>query len=39
MSSEEDVHFFELAYLEAEMRRPQEGTVQVALVDFVIPNI
>lgn len=38
VTSSEDVHFFELAYLEAEMRHPKEGAVQVALVDFVIPN-
>ena len=36
--SSEDVRFFELAYLEAEVRHPQKTTVQVALVDFVIPN-
>ena len=38
VSSSEDVHFFELAYLEAQIRHPQKGTAQVTLVDFVIPN-
>ncbi len=33
-----DVHFFELAYLEAEIRHPKKLSVQVALKDFVIPN-
>jgi adenine-specific DNA-methyltransferase len=39
-----DVRFFELAYLEAEVKRPsprgsgRDLTVQVALKDFVIPN-
>jgi DNA modification methylase len=33
-----DVRFFELAYLEAEIRRPKGRTAQVALTDFVIPN-
>jgi adenine-specific DNA-methyltransferase len=33
-----DVRFFELAYLEAEIKRPKKNTVQVTLRDFVIPN-
>src|SRR4030095_3688429 len=33
-----DVHFFELAYLEAEIKTPKKLTTQVALKDFVIPN-
>src|SRR5262249_8799770 len=33
-----DVHFFELAYLEAEIKRPKKLTAQVALNDFVISN-
>ncbi len=33
-----DVHFFELAYLEAEIKKPKQLTAQVALKDFVIPN-
>jgi hypothetical protein len=33
-----DVHFFELAYLEAEIKRPKKLTAQVVLKDFVIPN-
>jgi len=33
-----DVRFFELAYLEAEIRLPKKLTAQVALKDFVIPN-
>ena len=33
-----DVRFFELAYLEAEIRRPKKLTAQIALKDFVIPN-
>ena len=33
-----DVRFFELAYLEAEIKQPKKLTVQVALGDFVIPN-
>ena len=32
-----DVHFFELAYLEAEIKQPNKLTSQVALKDFVIP--
>ena len=36
--SSADVHFFELAYLEAEINTPQKGSAQVALVDFVMPN-
>ena len=38
VSASEDVHFFELAYLEADVTHPKEKTVQVALSDFVIPN-
>ena len=37
-SASDDIHFFELAYLEAEVRHPKEKTVQVSLSDFVIPN-
>src|SRR3954454_18496685 len=33
-----DVRFFELAYLEAEIKQPKKLTMQVALKDFVIPN-
>jgi DNA modification methylase len=33
-----DVRFFELAYLEAEIKHRQKLAVQVALKDFVIPN-
>lgn len=33
-----DVHFFELAYLEAEIKQPKKLTAQVVLKDFVIPN-
>ena len=33
-----DVHFFELAYLEAEIKLPKTFAAQVALKDFVIPN-
>jgi DNA modification methylase len=33
-----DVRFFELAYLEAEIKQPKKLTVLVALKDFVIPN-
>jgi DNA modification methylase len=33
-----DVRFFELAYLEAEIKQPKKLTVQVSLKDFVIPN-
>jgi len=33
-----DVRFFELAYLEGEIRQPKKLTAQVALKDFVIPN-
>jgi adenine-specific DNA-methyltransferase len=33
-----DVRFFELAYLEAEIRTPRKLTVQITLKDFVIPN-
>jgi adenine-specific DNA-methyltransferase len=34
-----DVRFFELAYLEAEIRRPKKLTAQIALKDFVVPNM
>jgi hypothetical protein len=33
-----DVHFFELAYLEAEIKQTKKLTAHVALKDFVIPN-
>jgi hypothetical protein len=33
-----DVRFFELAYLEAEIKHQRNHTAQVALKDFVIPN-
>jgi len=33
-----DVRFFELAYLEAEIKQPKKLTAQVTLQDFVIPN-
>jgi adenine-specific DNA-methyltransferase len=33
-----DVRFFELAYLEAEIKRGKNRVVKVALKDFVIPN-
>ncbi len=33
-----DVHFFELAYLEAKIEKPKKLTAQVTLKDFVIPN-
>ncbi|MHB1544830.1 MAG: site-specific DNA-methyltransferase [Gammaproteobacteria bacterium] len=33
-----DVCFFELAYLEAEIKQPKKLIAQVALKDFVIPN-
>ncbi len=33
-----DVSFFELAYLEARIRKSKKRTVQVTLTDFVIPN-
>jgi len=33
-----DVRFFELAYLEAEIKQPKKLTIQIALKDFVIPN-
>ena len=33
-----DVRFFELAYLDAEIRKPKKFTAQVTLKDFVIPN-
>ena len=34
----EDVHFFELAYLDAAIKRPSENSIEVELKDFVIPN-
>jgi len=37
-AAEGDVRFFELAYLEAEIKQPKKLTVQIALKDFVIPN-
>ena len=37
-SSAEDVRFFELAYLEADIGQPKKQTAQVALTDFVIPH-
>lgn len=33
-----DIRFFELAYLEAEIKQPKKLTAQVVLKDFVIPN-
>ena len=33
-----DVRFFELAYLEAEIEQPDNGTARVTLRDFVIPD-
>ena len=33
-----DVRFFELAYLEAEIKQKKKLTAEVALLDFVIPN-
>ena len=33
-----DVRFFELAYLEAEIKTPKKLTAHVSLKDFVIPN-
>jgi adenine-specific DNA-methyltransferase len=33
-----EVHFFELAYLEAEIKQLKKLSAQVALKDFVIPN-
>ena len=33
-----DVHFFELAYLEALIKKPKSLAAQIALTDFVIPN-
>ena len=33
-----DVRFFELAYLEATIEKPEKRTARVALSDFVIPN-
>ena len=33
-----DIQFFELAYLKAEIEKPDQSTVNVVLKDFVIPN-
>ena len=33
-----DVRFFELAYLDAAIKKPKKRTVEVTLKDFVIPN-
>ena len=33
-----DIQFFELAYLEAEIEKPNKSTVKVVLEDFIIPN-
>jgi adenine-specific DNA-methyltransferase len=33
-----DVEFFELAYLDVEVKKPRKLTITVALKDFVIPN-
>ncbi|MGD0166903.1 MAG: DNA methyltransferase [Gaiellaceae bacterium] len=33
-----DLRFFELAYLQAEIKQPKKLTARVALEDFVIPN-
>ena len=33
-----DIEFFELAYLEVEIKQPKKLTAQVTLKDFVIPN-
>ena len=38
VSGENDVQFFELAFLEAEIETPEKQTAQVRLKDFVIPN-
>ena len=38
VSDENDVQFFELAFLEAEIETPEKLTAQVRLKDFVIPN-
>jgi len=37
-AAEGDVRFFELAYLEAEIKHPKKLIAQVVLKDFVIPN-
>jgi adenine-specific DNA-methyltransferase len=37
-AAKDDLRFFELAYLEAEITQPKKLTAQVALRDFVIPN-
>jgi adenine-specific DNA-methyltransferase len=36
--AKEEVRFFELAYLEADIKKSQKLTAQVSLRDFVIPN-
>lgn len=33
-----DIHFFELAYLAVEIKKPKKLTLSVSLEDFVIPN-
>ena len=33
-----DIRFFELAYLEVEIKKPKKLTAEVTLTDFVIPN-
>ncbi len=33
-----DIQFFELAYLKAEIEKPNSSTVRVAIKDFCIPN-
>ena len=38
-AAEGDVRFFELAYLEAEIKQSKKLTAQVTLKDFVIPSI
>jgi len=37
-AAQDDARFFELAYLEAEIKQPKKLTAQVALRGFVIPN-
>ena len=37
-ASKGEVHFFELAYLDASIKQPKKLTRQVSLKDFVIPN-
>ena len=38
VSDENDVQFFELAFLEAAVETPRKLTAQVRLTDFVVPN-